>query len=63
MAYYRTCPICGGNLDPQERCTCQARSEQLRKKFKLLTTATDSGQIEIGGLYEHKSAGNIGAMP
>lgn len=23
MAYYRTCPDCGGNLDPGERCECQ----------------------------------------
>lgn len=21
--YYRTCPDCGANLDPQERCDCQ----------------------------------------
>jgi len=23
MGYYDTCPICGANLDPGERCTCQ----------------------------------------
>ena len=23
MAYYRTCPDCGDNLDPGERCECQ----------------------------------------
>ena len=22
MAYYNTCPNCGGNLDPGERCDC-----------------------------------------
>lgn len=22
MSYFRTCPICGANLDPGERCDC-----------------------------------------
>ena len=22
MSYYRTCPHCGANLDPGERCNC-----------------------------------------
>lgn len=22
--YYSTCPICGANLDPGEKCTCTA---------------------------------------
>lgn len=22
--YFRTCPICGANLDPGEKCTCTA---------------------------------------
>ena len=27
MSYYRTCPSCGSNLDPCERCDCQERQE------------------------------------
>ena len=23
MAYYYTCPHCGANLDPGEKCNCQ----------------------------------------
>ncbi len=23
MSYYHTCPICGANLDPGERCDCK----------------------------------------
>ena len=23
MSYYNTCPECGSNLDPGERCTCK----------------------------------------
>ena len=25
--YYRTCPICGANLDPGEKCTCTAEAK------------------------------------
>ena len=25
MAYYETCPRCGANLDPGERCDCQPK--------------------------------------
>lgn len=63
MAYYRVCPLCGAHLDPQEFCVCQEKSEQLRKKFELITIVSDSGQIEIGGLHERKGVGDIGAMP
>lgn len=28
MAYYRTCPHCGSNLDPGETCTCEEEREQ-----------------------------------
>lgn len=44
MAYYNTCPICGGNLDPSEKCDCLARAEKLKNKFRLLTTVADNGQ-------------------
>lgn len=27
MPYYRTCPCCGANLDPGERCDCQDEQE------------------------------------
>ena len=26
MAEYRTCPYCGANLDPGERCDCEKNS-------------------------------------
>ena len=28
MAYYWTCPHCGANLDPGERCDCQDEQEE-----------------------------------
>lgn len=27
MSYYRTCPNCGANLDPGERCGCQDKEQ------------------------------------
>ena len=37
MAYYTTCPNCGSNLDPGERCDCQLEKqpEPEPKKKKL----------------------------
>lgn len=27
MPYYKTCPLCGATLDPEERCDCQDKEE------------------------------------
>lgn len=33
MSYYNTCPICGANLDPGERCDCEEEhDEQIRNE-------------------------------
>ena len=31
---YKTCPICGANLDPGERCDCRDRTESEPRKSK-----------------------------
>lgn len=31
MAFYKTCPICGCNLDPGEKCACEAEREHRQK--------------------------------
>ena len=35
--YYQTCPYCGANLDPGEKCDCQAaqkyRLPKIRRKY------------------------------
>lgn len=35
MAYYNTCPVCGANLDPNEKCDCyldeQTCSDEVRE--------------------------------
>lgn len=32
MASYRTCPYCGANLDPGEKCECRKTEEYLEGK-------------------------------
>lgn len=36
MAMYRTCPLCGNNLDPGERCDCQEQKENERHERNSL---------------------------
>ena len=38
MAYYKSCEHCGSNLDPGEKCGCQARNEE---KGPLFTEEKD----------------------
>lgn len=33
--YYHTCPLCGANLDPGERCDCAA--EAVKRVFGVLS--------------------------
>lgn len=28
MPYYKTCPYCGDNLDPGERCDCRDKGKE-----------------------------------
>lgn len=48
--YYRTCPECGSNLDPRERCDCREERERERKKItqisRMLKVETN-GQMKI----------------
>ena len=34
MPYFRTCPHCGSNLDPGEKCDCQSQEKQVTIKRK-----------------------------
>ena len=36
MAQYRTCPYCGDNLDPGERCECQDNDKECRLPFQTV---------------------------
>lgn len=32
MYYYHTCPECGANLDPGEKCDCQKNNSYITKE-------------------------------
>ena len=41
MSFYRTCPHCGANLDPGERCDCQDK-----EKAPIGAANTSEGEVE-----------------
>lgn len=41
MAYYRTCPRCGANLDPGEKCDCGRKKERINS---YITENRNTGQ-------------------
>lgn len=50
MAYYRICPYCGCNLDPDEKCDCREREEESKKQkeeMKQLLQTEHSGQMAM----------------
>lgn len=47
MGYYRTCPWCGSNLDPAERCECRQRAEEQQHKILALFEQGEDGQIAM----------------
>ena len=57
MSYYRTCPHCGGALDPGERC-----SDCEKEKTAASAANTDNGVVDLIGtrsasIIEHKTGG------
>lgn len=62
MAYYRTCPLCGSNLDPGEKCDCESEKSK-REQFYMESTRMNpiTGQMAFRWdgkdvLYETKVA-------
>lgn len=48
MAYYITCPNCGSNLDPGEKCDCECEKEKNREFFgSHLKMEQDTGQMSF----------------
>lgn len=64
MAYYNTCPNCGCNLDPDEKCDCEnekAKEQEKKREFfnRHLKMEQKSGQLAFvfdsrGDSYEKK---------
>ena len=65
MAYYNTCPNCGSNLDPGERCECEnekAKEQEKKQEFfnRHLKMEPGAGQLAFvfdsrEGRHESKS--------
>lgn len=46
MAYYNTCPLCGCNLDPGEKCDCEDDKKELEEFYRhVIKTAPVTGQM------------------
>lgn len=60
MAYYNTCPHCGSNLDPGERCECESRKEREQEENRIffgqfLKTESHGGQMAFS--FDHPRGG------
>ncbi len=45
MAYYNTCPNCGCNLDPGEKCICLEEKKKQQDFFDRHLRITKAGQL------------------
>lgn len=45
MAYYSTCPLCGGSLDPGERCDCEVERNRIALKYEKNLHTENDGQV------------------
>ena len=65
MSYYRTCPHCGANLDPGERCGCfGSRYADLtplkRTAINLVMAMSDAQCAEVLRRMDEKTAAGAG---
>lgn len=47
MAFYWTCPLCGANLDRNEKCDCQDKKEQEERNIRQKLVAGKDGQLRM----------------
>lgn len=48
MAYYNTCPNCGANLDPGERCDCMRERKNREEFYRIIAKRTSkTGQLSF----------------
>ena len=46
--YYRECPRCGANLDPEEHCDCvEERIRQTEVIMNMITRNKETSQYEL----------------
>lgn len=49
MSYYHTCPDCGANLDPCERCNCKEKAASEAGTFE-----SSKGQKSTNTVSQHR---------
>ena len=47
MAFYKTCDLCGANLDPGENCDCKERKEKEIKRMEGMFRTEKNGQMQL----------------
>lgn len=47
MAYYRTCPFCGSNNDPDEICDCQRKTKEEAAPVAPGTTSGKNPMVSL----------------
>lgn len=60
MAYYKTCPLCGANLDPDEKCDCVSVYTDY-PGGSYVSMDIETGRIGRCGIYIGKDEPNPGA--
>ena len=45
--FYRTCPCCGSNLDPGEKCECRDVARKKKERITSLFENGSDGQIKM----------------
>lgn len=57
MAFYNTCPKCGANLDPGEKCTCENKKKEEKETGmarQLLVVESGTNQLAFNLPLERK---------
>lgn len=55
MKYYWTCPMCGSNLDPGEKCDCEVHQRGWVHLRNVRSGATEAG----ASIQEKRNRGGI----
>lgn len=45
--YYKECPLCGCNLDPEEKCDCQYKKKKREELIRSLLIRQPDGQLVL----------------
>lgn len=49
--YYKTCPDCGANLDPEEKCDCDKINTMQSNKMTITFDMSSSMDISVASVF------------